>query len=160
MKLRTRSEMRLYQRARRARLRAGNTLVTSNTGVTDARRVIRTEHDNKWFPPPVPLEEKLLVDLREQTRIQDEAEEAHEKIERKLEAYYESLGIIDPEQCASKRHLTWLVAKLKNLRREIRGYSKAKEAERERIDGLIHRTIEIKKQRYSGSDLNYHWVED
>ena len=24
----------------------------------------------KWFPPQVPLEEKLLADLREQTRIQ------------------------------------------------------------------------------------------
>jgi len=143
---------------RMRRHRAKKRGVTVTPGVT-GRRVIRTEGD-QWFPQIEPTEERLLADLREQTRIQDEAMEEHDKIEQKLEAYYESLGVIDPEQCASKRHLTWLVAKLRNLRREIRGYSKAKEAERVRIDGLIAKTIEIKKQRYPVREHDYHWVDE
>ncbi|MGO8990401.1 MAG: hypothetical protein ACLQGU_03960 [bacterium] len=156
MKLRTRSEMRLYQRARRAKIRGVTPGVTG-----DVRRVIRVDgYDNKWFPPQIPLEQKLLEDLREQTRIQEEADEEHEKIARKLAAHYQSLGSIDPEQCATRRHLAWILLEIEDQRRGVSG------VERKRLDALRAKTIGIMKQRYPDRHFsvitryNYDFIED
>jgi hypothetical protein len=156
MKTRTRSEMRLYQRARRARLRS-NTGVTCNNGVTDSRRVIRTDHD-QWFPQNEPTEERLFAKIKELKKVAHQAWKDIDKAGEELQAYYASLGVTEPDPSMSWQHLDWIKRELQHQISEVQGYSKASKAERARLREMRDRADKMYREttrRNSDPDEEY-----
>jgi hypothetical protein len=131
---------------RMRRFRAKRKGLLSHTGVTE-RRVVRTDRD-QWFPEIQPIEERLLAKIEEQRLKMAEAEEAQTRAQDELNAYYRSLGIIDPEQAKSGKHIDWIYFELRRQLRAVTGHSKAAKAERARLGDLMSRALVIKKERF------------
>jgi|GEM_PF-1466887 hypothetical protein len=159
MKLRTRREMRLYQRARRSKLRGVTPNVTVTPGVTgDVRRVIRTDRDTKWYPQDEPTEEKLMAKIKELEKVAHQAWKNTDKAREELQAYYASLGVIEPDPTMSCEHLSWIKRELQHRISEVQGYSKASKAERARLQEMRDRAEKMYREttrRNSDPDEEY-----